>query len=389
MTSTSTSCGLSWCGYPQFLQRFANTKTFILVYGLLGTFQAMGYIYFVITLQTMEKRFKIPSQTTGNWRKSVANWAQFNQSDFNWRSAFQAWSWVATRSRRFFCRCFWLILEGSAIGRGLSRGVSCSARSRASSLRHHIFFMALAMMRWDWRRSSLIQRTVRWFEKFLRNFPSFFNYLRFQLDNSEVDILFRKSNRLCMAEPVDQACENEIESLVPLILIFLSQFVLGIGNTLYYALGQTYLDDNTKKTNTPLLLSYAFTLRTFGPGKKLSFTFSQLFSWFFRNCSCWLCSRLCLLKNVHRSNENATDWLDGSSMDGSMVARMGLSWNRNAFHLSSCWTFSKGTSKKEEGNWKVSFIFVSIWLLNEKVSSFWVIEWGLSYSLKIIGCNFS
>ena len=79
---------------------------------------------------------------------------------------------------------------------------------------------------------------------------------------------FRKVNRLCMTEPVDQKCDDEIESIVPLVLIFLSQFVLGIGNTLYYALGQTYLDDNTKKTNTPLLLSYAFTLRTFGPGEK-------------------------------------------------------------------------------------------------------------------------
>jgi hypothetical protein len=73
MTSTSTSCGLWWCGYPKFLQRFANTKTFILVYGLLGTFQAMGYIYFVITLQTMEKRFKIPSQTTGKLTQALAN----------------------------------------------------------------------------------------------------------------------------------------------------------------------------------------------------------------------------------------------------------------------------------------------------------------------------
>ena len=65
VSSTSTSCGLSWCGYPSFLQRFANTKTFIVVYGILGTFQSMGYIYFAVTLQTMEKRFKIPSQTTG------------------------------------------------------------------------------------------------------------------------------------------------------------------------------------------------------------------------------------------------------------------------------------------------------------------------------------
>lgn len=43
-------------------------------------------------------------------------------------------------------------------------------------------------------------------------------------------------------------------SIVPLVLVFLSQFILGIGNTLYFSLGQTYLDDNTKKTETPVLL---------------------------------------------------------------------------------------------------------------------------------------
>jgi hypothetical protein len=35
------------------------------VYGLLGTIQAMAYIYFVASLTTLEKRFKIPSKTTG------------------------------------------------------------------------------------------------------------------------------------------------------------------------------------------------------------------------------------------------------------------------------------------------------------------------------------
>lgn len=45
----------------------------------------------------------------------------------------------------------------------------------------------------------------------------------------------------------------------------MSQFVLGIGNTMYFALGQTYLDDNTKKTNTPMMLAYAMSLRMFGP----------------------------------------------------------------------------------------------------------------------------
>lgn len=71
-----------------------------------------------------------------------------------------------------------------------------------------------------------------------------------------------------MKEDLKQECDDMFESIVPLVLIFISQFVLGIGNTLYYALGQTYLDDNTKKTNTPLLLSYAFALRTLGPGEK-------------------------------------------------------------------------------------------------------------------------
>lgn len=37
----------------------------MMVYGLLGTVQAMGYLYFIVTLTTIEKRFKIPSQTTG------------------------------------------------------------------------------------------------------------------------------------------------------------------------------------------------------------------------------------------------------------------------------------------------------------------------------------
>lgn len=51
-----------------------------------------------------------------------------------------------------------------------------------------------------------------------------------------------------------QKCNQEILSMIPPLLIFISQFVLGIGTTLYFSLGQTYLDDNTEKTNTPKLL---------------------------------------------------------------------------------------------------------------------------------------
>lgn len=61
---TMDGCGVC-CFRPKWLQQFANSRWFMMVYGLLGTVQAMGYLYFVVTLTTIEKRFKIPSQTTG------------------------------------------------------------------------------------------------------------------------------------------------------------------------------------------------------------------------------------------------------------------------------------------------------------------------------------
>lgn len=57
-------CGV-WGWRPACLRGFATSRTFLVVYGLLGTVQAMAYVYFISTLTTLEKRFKIPSRTTG------------------------------------------------------------------------------------------------------------------------------------------------------------------------------------------------------------------------------------------------------------------------------------------------------------------------------------
>ncbi|XP_071633694.1 solute carrier organic anion transporter family member 74D isoform X2 [Temnothorax longispinosus] len=73
---------------------------------------------------------------------------------------------------------------------------------------------------------------------------------------------------ICPRTDQPELCDAETKlsvSYLPLLLIFISQFVLGIGTTLYYGLGQTYLDDNTKKKNTPMLLGFTFALRTVGP----------------------------------------------------------------------------------------------------------------------------
>jgi hypothetical protein len=59
------TCGLKPCFQPAWLRKYATPRYFLVVYGLLGTIQAMAYIYFVATLTTLEKRFKIPSKTTG------------------------------------------------------------------------------------------------------------------------------------------------------------------------------------------------------------------------------------------------------------------------------------------------------------------------------------
>lgn len=66
----SKDCGI--CGiYPRWLRNRATPRHFIAVYGLLGTVQAMAFIYIVVTLTTLEKRFKIPSRTTGESRSRV------------------------------------------------------------------------------------------------------------------------------------------------------------------------------------------------------------------------------------------------------------------------------------------------------------------------------
>ena len=57
------------CGIGPFrgawMQKFANKKAYVFLYGLLGCTFSASYAYFNGTITTLEKRFKIPSRTTG------------------------------------------------------------------------------------------------------------------------------------------------------------------------------------------------------------------------------------------------------------------------------------------------------------------------------------
>lgn len=75
----------------------------------------------------------------------------------------------------------------------------------------------------------------------------------------------QENNKLCQSSlNPDESC-GEIFSYVPLFMIFMSQFVLGIGNTLYLSLGQSYLDDNTSQKRSAMVFAYALAMRMTGP----------------------------------------------------------------------------------------------------------------------------
>lgn len=65
-----TSCGIG-CLRGPFLQRFANKKAYVFLYGVLGCIFGASYAYFNGTITTLEKRFKIPSKTTGNLQRNA------------------------------------------------------------------------------------------------------------------------------------------------------------------------------------------------------------------------------------------------------------------------------------------------------------------------------
>lgn len=62
--SGETACGI-WCCKGRFLQRFANKKAYVILYGVLGSIMSASYAYLNGTITTLEKRFKIPSTNTG------------------------------------------------------------------------------------------------------------------------------------------------------------------------------------------------------------------------------------------------------------------------------------------------------------------------------------
>lgn len=67
---------------------------------------------------------------------------------------------------------------------------------------------------------------------------------------------FESEKALCnQKNSTSSQCEMEGGNYSPQLILFTAQFISGIGGSLYYTLGVSYMDDNIKKSKTPALFS--------------------------------------------------------------------------------------------------------------------------------------
>ncbi|XP_055380760.1 solute carrier organic anion transporter family member 74D [Condylostylus longicornis] len=282
------------CGYkfyhPKWIQRFATTKTYIAIYGLLGTIQAMSHMYIIVTLTTMEKRFKMPSETTG----IILSGNEISQILFSIILSYYGgkrnrprWiSWGIT-----FCAmsCFIIALPHFIYGAGddILR-LTKEYEVENENINYNKNFIIKPNNEQEYLLRNTSDSVSNMINTFNKNSSELNSNRNQALCNSKriSSFLLSASSSTFPPNGIQPSFSNNLSSLViipkisnefecnkneivmyvvPLVLVFFSQFVLGIGNSLYYALGQTYLDDNTNKTKTPLMLAFAMTLRMIGP----------------------------------------------------------------------------------------------------------------------------
>ncbi|GLG94711.1 Solute carrier organic anion transporter family member [Gryllus bimaculatus] len=212
-----TSCGIGPCRAP-WMQKFANKKAFVFLYGLLGCIFSASHAYFNGTITTLEKRFKIPSRTTGII--SVGNdISQLLVSVFisYYAGRRHRPRWIALGIYTVVLFCVLTALPHALYGPGED--------ALALTLEH----------------GGVVDR------------------------NLSLELLSReKQKTLCKPEG-GVGCEEEDGNYSPVILLFVANFVSGIGGSLYYTLGVTYMDDNIKKSKTPALISFSYFIRMLGP----------------------------------------------------------------------------------------------------------------------------
>ncbi|KAL5285654.1 hypothetical protein ACFFRR_007384 [Megaselia abdita] len=211
-----TTCGF-WIFKGKFFQRFANKNSYVVLYGIVGCTFAMSYAYFNGTITTIEKRFKIPSRNTGII--SVGN-------DISQLILAAILSYYAGKGHR-----------PRWIGFGL---LTIVAFCLLTALPHFLYGPG----------EDSLKLTMEYGADLIMN-------------GTQEAIEKEHAKYLCREK--GQGCQKSEGNFAPQVVLFTAQFISGIGGSLYYTLGTSYMDDNTQKSKTPALLSLSYFMRMLGP----------------------------------------------------------------------------------------------------------------------------
>ncbi|XP_043234790.1 solute carrier organic anion transporter family member 74D-like isoform X2 [Amphibalanus amphitrite] len=198
--------------------------TYLLVYCSCGLIQGMWYTYFVSILTTVEKTFKFPSSVTG-----------------------------IVLAGNDVAQVFFAVLISYYGGRGnRPRWVGAGMLMNAVGC----LLSALPQFVWGPDPDDIAAAMAGSLSGNLSSAAA-----------RDVDASLCHLDEYAKAAPTSDPsqCDTGDVSLVPVILLFLSQFVSGIGATAYYTLGLTYLDDSVDKKQSPVMFAISAGLRVMGP----------------------------------------------------------------------------------------------------------------------------
>ncbi|GAB0096936.1 Solute carrier organic anion transporter family member [Sergentomyia squamirostris] len=215
-----TTCGF-WIFKGPFYQKFANKKAYVFLYGVVGCIFSATYAYFNGTITTLEKRYKIPSKNTGIL--SVGN----DISTLFISAILSYYGGKGHRPRWIAFGLFTIVLFCVLTG-----------------LPHLIYGPG----------ENALSLTTEYGATFDENTTH-------EVMEAQKMKILCKANRTL----VDDDCETEEGNVMPQVILFLAQLISGVGSSLYYTLGVSYMDDNVKKSKTPALISLSYFLRMLGP----------------------------------------------------------------------------------------------------------------------------
>ncbi|EDW01467.1 GH20434 [Drosophila grimshawi] len=210
LENSDTLCGFGIFKGPR-LQSWATENVYVVVYGIAGCFIAMAFSYFNGTITTLEKRYGIPTRTSG------------------------------------------LISVGSDISTTLTSGFLGYYTGR----KHRPRYIALGLV--ILAVFCLLMATPHFI------YGSGEDALKLTREYMSTGYLNATQEDRTLCQNAHPSCVQDVSHWTPIFLLFFAQFISGIGCSLFYTLGLSYMDDNSSKSRTPAMLSWSAFLRMLGP----------------------------------------------------------------------------------------------------------------------------